>query len=67
MSIKSMDDLPDVEHTFEFRVGLAEILVPEPPSPLLGPCWWCGCTCPDNVHDCNRICDACEKEVDRDL
>lgn len=29
MSIKSMDDLPDVEHTFQYRVDFAELLVPE--------------------------------------
>lgn len=36
MSIKSMDDLPDVEHTFEFRVGLAEILVPGDVLDIIG-------------------------------
>jgi hypothetical protein len=30
---RSMDDLPDVEHTFAFRVALADVLVPEPQQP----------------------------------
>lgn len=29
MRPRSMDDLPDVSHTFEFCVDLAELLVPE--------------------------------------
>ena len=62
MSIKSMDDLPDVEHTFEFRVGLAEILVPERRARHHRE--WCMAAQPAVLY-CNHITP--EKEVDRDL
>jgi hypothetical protein len=32
VTYRSMDDLPDVEHSFAYCADLAEILMPEPPE-----------------------------------
>ena len=52
-----MDDLPDVEHTFEFCADLAALLVPEPPG-----YWEILPAYRDTV-----TLDQLLKEVDRDL